>query len=59
MKKDALVALVLLVAYEDHSLCLEAEGLAKAECRGLGYDEQPEPPWQRSRESREHRTHGG
>ena len=59
MKKDALAALVLLMASEDHRLYLEAERLANAECRGLWHDEQPEPPWQRCRESREHRTHGG
>lgn len=52
MRKDALAALVLLVASEDHRLYLEAERLAKAEHRGLWRDEQPEPPWQWRRERR-------
>ena len=47
LKKDALAALVLLVASEDHRLYLEAERLAKAEgarARKVRYRYRPKQP---------------
>ncbi len=43
----------------DRALYLEVEQEARSGHRGLWRDEQPEPPWQWRRESREHRPHGG